>query len=380
MRSFFIGSLALGLVGALTVGCGDSGTTSTGTGGGSTGGNGTGGTTTNSGGGGTGGQAACTQISYDKIRGTQIGTYSADLAAFGAADPDSLNLQFYPTDMTTSWSGSIDLASAENANYQTCSTCVLVAQDTPDGAAPAKLFFQTAGTVDLGTAMLSDQDMDVVPISDGSFTGLKLVEVTIDPDTFESTPVPGGACLELASAPITMPVPPAGWTCSAAYYDDDAGCDCNCGVIDEDCTDTTQTVYGCQAGQTCDATTATCAGLPTAWTCPADQFNGGAANGCDCNCGAHDPDCDLMPAETVEGCATGESCTPGGKCLPAAWSCNPSYFEDMYCDCGCGVADSACADATKASCDFCDNDGSCDTVACDDAASKINATNNAVCN
>ena len=92
-----------------------------------------------------------------------------------------------------------------------------------------------------------------------------------------------------------------------------------------------------------------------------------------------------MPTPTVDGCTAGDTCSGSvgsgtSVCVPAAWTCNDGFFGDgTYCDCGCGVLDPDCMDATKASCDFCDDTDSCDTVACDDAASKINATNNAIC-
>jgi hypothetical protein len=388
MRSFFLGSLALGVFSAsLAVGCGDSGGT-TGSGGSGTGG---GTTTTNSGGGtnGTGGSAACTTVGLEHLRVYQTGSYLADVTPeLGAAADDILNLAVYPTDTTTSWSGAVTLGTGENANYATCSTCVLVYQDLPamDGDPEPTIFFATAGTVDFGSATLSDQDTQSVRLTDGSVTGLHLVEVTLDGMTGESTPVPGGKCLDIAMDALDQAPLPAGWdttkdSCDPGFYDDDAGCDCECGVIDEDCSDAMQTIYGCQEGQTCDTTTATCAGLPTGWTCGDAEFNKGAGNGCDCNCGAHDPDCDLMPAETVQGCQAGDTCTPAGACLPAAWACNPAFFGDgADCDCGCGALDPDCTDATKASCDYCDDTGSCDTVACTDAASKINAANNAICN
>ena len=64
--------------------------------------------------------------------------------------------------------------------------------------------------------------------------------------------------------------------------------------------------------------------------------------------------------------------------VPAGWLCDPDYYGDGSCDCGCGVADSDCADATVGSCDYCNDDGSCSANAAD-CPSNINPTNNAVC-
>jgi len=41
---------------------------------------------------------------------------------------------------------------------------------------------------------------------------------------------------------------PDDWTCDPEYYDTDDGCDCNCGAWDPDCDDPTQEVYGCAYG------------------------------------------------------------------------------------------------------------------------------------
>jgi len=288
MRSLFFGSLALGLMGALTVGCGDSGTTSSSSGGGSaggggtggnttnTGGNGTGGTTTNAGGGGTGGESGCTTITLDEFHAIAPGGYYALLTTqLGGANTDDLGIEFYTPD-TMTWSGAIDLGTVENSNYATCTTCIRVFEDEPgsDTDPAPTIYFQTAGTLDLGTATLTDADEDPVYITDGNITNVHLVEVTIDDTTAESTPVPGGKCLDIVSADIAMTPPPVEWVCDGTYY-----------------------------------------------------FDGG------------------------------------------------------ICDCGCGALDPDCADATKASCDYCDDTGSCDEgVECTDAASTINATDNSTCN
>jgi hypothetical protein len=46
------------------------------------------------------------------------------------------------------------------------------------------------------------------------------------------------------------------------------------------------------------------------------------------------------------------------------WTCYPDFYDDGACDCGCGVPDSAadCPDALVATCDFCDDEGSCSLV------------------
>lgn len=178
-------------------------------------------------------------------------------------------------------------------------------------------------------------------------------------------------------------VAPPEWTCDPVWYAEVANgaaeqyCDCECGALDPDCEiEPALPIGDCYEGQTCDFAAFQCEGSPTDWTCDDTEFDGGAGNGCDCNCGAPDPDCALDPVETVEGCEAGDSCTPGGVCVPAAWTCDPTYFADGFCDCGCAVADPDCADALVATCEYCDNDGSCSAEEC---PGTINPTDNSTC-
>lgn len=332
MRSLFLGSLATVLVaGSVLVACGDSsGTGATGGGGngaGSEGGNGgtpsTGGTPSNGGGGngGSGGSIPtdCTEITADDFG---LVNPAGPFVYIGTPNPalatdleDQFRLELYDDTLT----GSFDLTDGDDANYATCLNCFLVYQDIDQAAGSATFFFQAGGTVDYGAS--------VPPLVAGSVTDLTLVEVTIDPETFESAPVPGGACLHVASLDFDI-----------------------------------------QA--------------PKDWTCAVDQWNGGAGNGCDCECGAHDPDCDLEPAEVVDGCGKGEVCGAGDTCIPPvpdAWACNDAFWGDGDCDCGCAVQDVDCPDLLSSSCDFCDDTGSCDTVACDDPNTNIDPDNNAIC-
>jgi hypothetical protein len=391
MASFFRYSLAIAFLGCTAaVGCGDddSDTTPSGSGGAggtltttTTGGQpGTGGnpvTTSTTGGtggestGGTGGTPIqCSEITVDDLKLV----YSAGPFAYqghpartlGGADEDVAQLEIYDETVT----GSVDLSAGDDANYATCMTCLLALEDiATDGSGAAKIYFQASGTLDYGAT--------TPPFIAGSATDVTLVEVTIDPDSFESTPVAGGACLHLATMAFDIMQPPAGWVCPPEYYGDGSTCDCLCGAVDSDCADAALPVGGCQEGQTCSADGTACQGVPTAWTCAADQYGGGAGNGCDCNCGAHDPDCDLAPAEPIQGCAVGDTCNINSVCLSPAWTCDDDYFGgNDGCDCGCGVVDIDCADATVGSCEFCNDTGSCSTDAC---PGTINATNNAVC-
>ena len=54
-----------------------------------------------------------------------------------------------------------------------------------------------------------------------------------------------------------------------------------------------------------------------------------------------------------------------GELAPAAWDCAASYYgTDDGCDCGCGLIDPDCPDATLQSCIYCANEGSCSDDLC----------------
>jgi hypothetical protein len=350
MRKSILGSLSIGVAGALwLMACGGGGG-STGSGGGTTATTSTSTTTGSGGSGGAGGSSAggggmggstskCTELTVTKTARIFYGEqqngaiYSLTLSApLGGAGEDVGQLEFYDLNV----GGTVDLAAGDQANYETCKTCTRVLEDIDAMTGEVKKFyFQQSGTLELGSSKL--------PAIKGSLTDLTLVEVTIDDMTFESTPVPDGACLHIAKAEFTFEAAPPAWTCDPGAYADHISCDCgDCGVADPDCSDAMNAVAGCVEGQTCP-TGLKCEGTPSAWTCDAAKYGGGAGNGCDCACGVPDPDCDLM-GEVVKGCAMGETCA-AGNCLPEGWTCDPTYYKDgSYCDCACGVLDPDCAD------------------------------------
>jgi hypothetical protein len=78
-------------------------------------------------------------------------------------------------------------------------------------------------------------------------------------------------------------------TCDVNLYGRDGLCDCGCAVDDPDCAGDGCTDANCNA-PACDV----CRGVNTViacreWTCDADRYD--ADDGCDCGCGAPDPDC-----------------------------------------------------------------------------------------
>ena len=95
-----------------------------------------------------------------------------------------------------------------------------------------------------------------------------------------------GACTACANP--TPPVNGAYTRLTAGAPDAPARCDVDCEPL--------------WAGAACDLPRA----APAEWTCDGAWYNSG--DGCDCGCGARDPDCDLV-GQTVTGCGSGETCS-----------------------------------------------------------------------
>ncbi|GAB4196344.1 MAG: hypothetical protein OHK0013_03450 [Sandaracinaceae bacterium] len=105
--------------------------------------------------------------------------------------------------------------------------------------------------------------------------------------------------------------PPPSWTCPSGWWNAREGCDCGCGARDPDCDVPGQRVFHCAEGQTCDAA-GQCVDGEGTWFCPASYY--GTRDGCDCECGAYDPDCD-DPSQAVLNCPEGYGCGASGRCV-----------------------------------------------------------------
>lgn len=145
--------------------------------------------------------------------------------------------------------------------------------------------------------------------------------------------------------------PPASWICSDSTWDSRDGCDCECGAVDPDC-ETALTTYNCAVGEVCSASgecVPEAVGVPDDWICNEEYY--GSNDGCDCACGVRDPDCD-DPQQEIVGCATDSVCGPNGECLgnpevPETWTCSPGWYAaGDDCDCSCGAWDPDCADSS----------------------------------
>ncbi|MFO0613851.1 MAG: hypothetical protein U0414_14760 [Polyangiaceae bacterium] len=186
----------------------------------------------------TGGGTTCTEITAGNFWGVIAdpagGALYRALSApnYDGATADILNVEFYAGGTFNGQNtGTFDLSMGGDDNYETCSRCVRGISDVVSGT--SKQFFQQSGTMTIPAG-----SMHLNGTINATLTDVTLIEVTIDPNTFVSTPVPNGACLHIASANVAATVPaaaPAAWTCNDAFFLDGQDCDCGCGVFDPDC-------------------------------------------------------------------------------------------------------------------------------------------------
>lgn len=169
------------------------------------------------------------------------GPVAGDLGTGGDVD---VSIQFYKG-IGTPLTQPQNLGTGVNANFETCGTCIRVDALNAAGDESVKTFFQDGGTLTLTEDPFNNQKLI------GMVSDLTLVEVTLDPETFKSTLVPGGVCLSLGSFMVNADAIPAGWTCPDAAYDDGTTCNCACGASDPDCDIAMAPVAGCTGTQIC---------------------------------------------------------------------------------------------------------------------------------
>jgi hypothetical protein len=191
---------------------------------------------------------------------------------------------------------------------------------------------------------------------------------------------------------------PSGWTCAPVFFGD-GYCHCGCGIKDSDCAD--EALESCQVcgipgscsafnwSSTCEtidpvdnAKCDTTVGVPARWTCSPGHY--GTGDGCDCGCGAADPDCATSAIAICETCEDDGACShfagcgqlrlgDNAICSIGKWRCDPNKMgAGDGCDCGCGELDPDCRDSLAESCDYCVSSGSC-AHSCADIDSNTNA-------
>ena len=247
----------------------------------------------------------------------------------GTPDTDYLWVNFYiGPQYNGQQTGHFVLGTGDEANYVSCSRCVYIGQDDSANGA-AVYYYAKSGTMDIAGNSKQTTGKPDVTLTDVLFT-----EVTLD-DNSVSTEVPNGRCLHLATAKIKLTIPTT-WTCSNAYYGTDDGCDCGCGAQDPDCT--SAFVGACDLASCGD--------------------NGSCTD-------------DFCSDVTLANNAT---CTSN-----QGWTCEPTYYGDgQTCDCGCGIVDVDCASADKADCGYCADPNACTATHGSDC-SDIDAVDNSKC-
>ena len=137
-----------------------------------------------------------------------------------------------------------------------------------------------------------------------------------------------GICYSAPGSGAAVSSAPSGWTCAASYYDASDGCDCNCGVRDPDCDKDGQTTYGC---------TGTAPVCGPAGTCIATAAPAPAPEGSSTSPGPPSGD-----GEGTPGAPAGAAPAPSSG-VPEGWSCNVQYYNtNDGCDCLCGAPDPDC--------------------------------------
>lgn len=161
-----------------------------------------------SGGSGGGVPPGCTEIHlstliFNAANSTDINVQFQSELATSLGDPssvDGMTLSILsPDGAVLDETGTFDLGAGVEANYMTCEHCVVVVQDAT-AATTKKKFYPVSGTMTISAstppATASTLGMQ------GSLDQVKLIEVTIDPPTYESIPVVGGDCLYMTSEPL----------------------------------------------------------------------------------------------------------------------------------------------------------------------------------
>ncbi len=152
-----------------------------------------------------------------------------------------------------------------------------------------------------------------------------------------------GTCASGASCLSSGRCVPDAWSCDPSYYGAADPCDCECGAPDPDCADPSSYVAGCESQEVCDLQGHCASKVPAGWTCSPLSY--AAVDGCDCECGVLDPDCAFEDMPII-GCAWGETCSPQGTCA----ACVPDCAGKSCGDDGCGGTCGACTSEPNTAC------------------------------
>ena len=295
-----------------------------------------------SGSGGIGGGDSCERVTANTIRGSfssadGLGSYSAVIAPnVMGSGADSLRLL-----VKSVTAGTFQLDSEENSDPKTCTHCLYAYVDFSESGA-FRLFWQKSGSISIRSSSTDIQN----GLIDATLVDVTLVEVVSTAGGFVE--VGGAACLKMVNEDFSIAAI-NGWTCQPGVFDAVDGCHCGCGIWDPDCEGDGVVVWGCQyAVPMCVNSNGqgVCEDAEPQWWCGPDSF--GMRDGCQCECGLWDPDCGSVSAN-VYGCeSVGATCVNvagQGECKnrTLSWSCHPDYYDSGDgCDCECGRWDPDC--------------------------------------
>ena len=123
-------------------------------------------------------------------------------------------------------------------------------------------------------------------------------------------------------------------------------------------------------------TTTTSSATTTTTSYPTTTTSAGCDPIWDFTCGDSSCVLILFVCDGVVDCADGSDEDPAMCGGGGSWSCDPSYYGDGLCDCGCGEMDSDCYDSSVDSCEYCDDPGSCSVDVC---PGTIDPNDNSTC-
>lgn len=288
-----------------------------------------------------GGSSGCSETIEVSVNGTpstdpmpDFGYYSYEYNVdpqIDTAASDYFWIDFYTGgEYTGEDTGTFELGQGEDSNYASCSRCVWLGVDVGDSGTAKTYFFAKSGTMNVAA---DSEQMNGLP--DVHLDDVLLSEVELDSDTHVSTEIPGGRCLHVSNVALVI-----------------------------------------------------ASSAPAAWKCP--DYAYGTNDGCDCGCGALDPDCDSDLVGACDYCNDEGSCafdcsdiklSDNAVCGPPSqgWTCDAqSYGDGTICDCGCGIVDHDCAGPQASQCDLCDDPKSC-TASKSGTCSDISASDNSKC-
>ena len=197
---------------------------------------------TDTGGGTSNGEFTCTNSSF--AAATATATNANDAVVYSALSASATPANYFAIEVFQSATfggptspGTYTLSASDN--YADCGLCVLYQTNCNlDSGSCEKVYFARGGSVTFSTLPPGQADS----IS-GTITGLELEEVTINADTFVSTPVAGGSgiCMDTVSFSATVESGICDNTCTFAGDNvcDDGGSGSSFSVCDlgTDCAD-----------------------------------------------------------------------------------------------------------------------------------------------